>query len=82
MRCPGPRAGYNWVGSVLAVAGPVLAVGAVVGALLIGLRVDDVEVAVEMDVDLAAVVAGDLDFVVAFFVAYLGAGHAAAVGVV
>src|SRR5215210_2712146 len=64
------------VGSV--VVGPV----PVVRAFVIGRRAQDVEVAVEVDVDLAAVVLGDLDLVVALFVADLGARNVASVGVV
>lgn len=44
-----------------------------VGAFVICQRGEDVEVAVEVDVGLAAVVACDLDLVVTFFVADLGA---------
>ena len=46
-----------------------------VRAFVIGRRAEDVEVAVEVDIDLAAVLAGDLDLVVALFVADLGAGN-------
>ena len=42
---------------------------------------DDVEVLVELDVDLRAVVEGDLDLVVALFVADFGLGDATAAGV-
>jgi hypothetical protein len=61
------------VGSV--VAGSVASVRPAVGRL-----VGDVEAAIEMDVDLAAVVADDLDLVVALFVADLGPGDSAATG--
>src|SRR3712207_4313027 len=60
----------------------VLRVLAVWASFVIGRCAKDVEVAVEGDIDLAAVVAGDLDFVVALLVTDLGAGHAASVGVV
>src|SRR5215216_3911684 len=50
---------------------------ALVVVLAVRRRADDVEVAVELDVDLAAVRAGDLDLVVALLVADLGLGHAA-----
>ena len=55
------------------VVGRVLALG----ALAIRRRANDVEVAVEVDIDLAAVLANDLNLVGALFVAYLGAGHPA-----
>ena len=45
--------------------------------LVVGRRADDTELAVELDVDLAAVRPGDLDLVVALLVADLGAGDAA-----
>src|SRR5215212_4678616 len=44
-------------GGLSVVVGPVL----VVGSVLVGFLADDVVVAIEMDLDLAAVVAGDLD---------------------
>ena len=44
---------------------------------MIGRGAEDVEVAVEVDVDLAAVVADDLDLVVALFIVDLGACNAA-----
>src|SRR5215218_7087736 len=65
--------------SVPPVVGRVLTV---IRAFVIGRRAKDVEVAVEVDIDLATVVAGDLDLVVALFVADLGAGHTSSVGVV
>ena len=58
-------------------AGAVVA-GALVLAAAVGRRVDHVEVAVKVDVDLAAVVEGDPDLVVALFVADLALGHLAA----
>ena len=51
----------------LVVLGHVL----IVGAFVIGQLAKDVEVSVEVDIDSAAVVAGDLDLVVALFVADL-----------
>ena len=51
----------------LVVLGHVL----IVGAFVIGQLAKDVEASVEVDVDSAAVVAGDLDLVVALFVADL-----------
>ena len=50
-------------------------------AALVGLAAHDVEVAVELDVGLAAVVEGDLDLVVALLVADLGVGDRALAGV-
>ena len=58
----------------------LIVVGRVV--LVVGLGADDREVAVELDVDLAAVVEGDLDLVVALLVADLGAGHLPLAGLV
>ena len=49
--------------------------------LSVGLVPDDVEVAVELHVDLASVLEGDLDLVVALLVADLGLGDLAAAGV-
>jgi hypothetical protein len=49
---------------------------------VVGRRAEDVEVAVEVDIDLAAVVACDLDLVVALFIADLGACNVATVSVV
>ena len=43
----------------------------IVGAFVIGQLAKDVEASVEVDIDSAAVVAGDLDLVVALFVADL-----------
>src|ERR1043166_8408238 len=54
---------------------PVAGLGA---ALVVGVGGDDVERVVELDVDLAAVVEGDLDLVGAVLVAGLGLGHLAA----
>src|SRR5215210_923898 len=54
----------------------------VVGPLVIVWRAQDVEVAVQVDVDLAAVVPSDLDLVGALFVADLGARNVASVGLV
>lgn len=51
----------------LVVVGAIL----VVGAIVVGLPADDIEVLIELHVDLAAVIKGDLDFVIAFFVADL-----------
>ena len=53
--------------------------GALTGVLRVG-RSDDGEVLVELDVDLAAVVQGHLDLVVALLVADLGARDPAAAG--
>src|SRR5918997_1733213 len=57
-------------------------VPAVWASFVIGRCAKDVEVAVEVDIDLAAVLAGDFDLVGALFVADLGAGHAPSVGVI
>src|SRR5215212_12211208 len=59
-------------GSASAVVGRILAVG----AFVVGRCAEDVEVLIEVDVDLAAVVLGNLDLVGALFVASLGASHA------
>jgi hypothetical protein len=69
-----------WVGSataIFAIAGLVH----VIGAFVVGRRAEDFEVAVEVDVDLAAIVFGDLDLVIDLFVTGLGAGNAAAYAV-
>ena len=63
------------VGSASVVVGPVLGVG----PFVIGRGAQDVEVAVEVDVDLAAIVLDDLDLIIALFVADLGARNAAPV---
>src|SRR5918998_2408421 len=63
---------------MLVVVGLVL----VVGAFVIGRRGEDIEVPVEVDVGLAAVSTCDLDLVVTFFVADLGACNVATVSVV
>ena len=62
-------------------AGPRSLLAGLVLAGGIGLLADHVEPAVELDVDLAAVVEGDLDLVVALLVAHLGLGDRAAPGV-
>src|SRR4051812_5921809 len=49
-------------------------------AAAVGLAAHDMECLVELDVDLPAVVEGDLDLVVALLVADLGAGHPAPSG--
>ena len=54
--------------------------GALVLGLVVALGADDVEAAVELHVDLAAVVAGDLDLVVALLVAGLGLRDLATAG--
>src|SRR5215218_1022178 len=54
----------------------------VIRPFVVGRRAKDVEVAVEVDVDLAAVVLGDFDLIVALFVADLGARNPASVGVI
>ena len=59
------------VESASVVVGPVLGVG----AFVIGRGAQDVEVAIEVDIDLAAIVLDDLDLVVALFVPDLGPGH-------
>ena len=56
------------------------ALGVVLGRA-VALGAEDVEVAVQVHVDLAAVLAGDLDLVVALFVADLGPGDLAAADV-
>ena len=84
MRCLSPSATFGQlqivqdplVGSASVVVGTVLGVG----AFVIGRGAQDVEVAIEVDIDLAAIVLDDLDLVVALFVADLGAGHTASVG--
>src|ERR687894_142005 len=74
-----PRRACMWSSSVRdrplgsVVVGTVL----VVGAFMVGQSAEHVEVPVEVDVDLAAVVAGHLDLVVALFVTDLGVDHAA-----
>src|SRR5918998_1283180 len=79
-----PRRARMWSSSVRdrplgsVVVGTVL----VVGAFLVGQSAEHVEVPVEVDVDLAAVVADHLDLVVALFVTNLGADHAALTRVV
>src|SRR5215213_5730133 len=69
MRAPRERL----LSAVCAVVGRVLALG----ALVVGRRAKYVEVLIEVYVYLAAVVFGDLDLVVALFVAALGAGNTA-----
>ena len=54
--------------------------GVVLVGLVVGLGADDLEVLVELDVDLAAVVQGHLDLVLALLVADLGLGDLAAAG--
>jgi hypothetical protein len=49
----------------------------VLRAFVVGRRAEDLEVLVEMDIYPIAVVLGDLDLVVALFVADLGAGNLA-----
>ena len=67
------------------VAGPVVVV-AIVGLIgligLVALVADDAVVGVELDVELAAVVEGDLDLVQALLVALLGVGDPPSAGVV
>src|SRR4029450_13055832 len=61
-------------------AGAGSSVGALVGLVLVGLLVDDLEAAVEVDLDLAAVVEADLDPVGGAVVAGLGLQHSPAAG--
>src|SRR3954464_8815374 len=77
---PPPQAVSNRAPSAASVTARRQSVAALTGVLPAGLRADDGEVPVQLDVDLAAVVAGDLDLVVALLVADLGAGHATASG--
>src|SRR5829696_8215835 len=70
------------VGSLSAVVRVVVVGTFVIRSFVIGWRAEEVEVAVQVDVDLAAVILGDLDLVVALFVADLGARNVAAVSVI
>ena len=80
MRYPGPSTSYESSDAlhVPSVSALVAAIGSVlnVRASTIRLRVKDVVVLIEVDIDLGAVIFGDLYLVVALLILELGAGHA------